>query len=104
MTVNAFVMLQKLSISNNCCSLIKLPIHQIILKKKYLGFHKNIKQQPFSTLITNDSVILICNNILQYYYFSIFDQINAALVSIRDFFQKHFKIFTEHKLTVVYTV
>ncbi len=34
-------------------------------------------------------VILNCNNILQYFCF---DQINAALVSIRGFFQKHTKL------------
>ncbi len=33
------------------------------------------------------TVILNCNNISQFYY--IFDQINAALMSIRDLFQKH---------------
>ncbi len=32
---------------------------------------------------------LHCNNISQYYSFAIFDQINAALVRTRDFFQKH---------------
>ncbi len=32
------------------------------------------------------------HNISQYYcFYCIFDQINAALVSIRDFFQKHYK-------------
>ncbi len=33
--------------------------------------------------------ILNCNNILQYcWFYCIFDQINAALVNIRDFFKK----------------
>ncbi len=37
--------------------------------------------------------ILNCNNISQYTFFLLyFDQINAALVSRRDFFQKHLKI------------
>jgi len=36
------------------------------------------------------SVILNCNNILQLLLFLLyFDQINAALVNIRDFFKKH---------------
>ncbi len=35
--------------------------------------------------------MLSCNNISQYYFFLLyFDQVNAALVSIRDFFQKQF--------------
>jgi len=40
-------------------------------------------EQTFKTVILN------CNNILVFY--SIFDPINAALVFIRDFFQKHSK-------------
>ncbi len=36
-----------------------------------------------------DIEILNCINISQYYsFYSIFNQVNAALVSIRDFFQK----------------
>ncbi len=34
-------------------------------------------------------IILKWNNNSQYYYFTVFHHINAALVSIRDFFQKH---------------
>ncbi len=37
-------------------------------------------------------MILNCNNISQYYsFYCIFDQINAALVCIRNLFQKHLK-------------
>ena len=46
-----------------------------------------------SALITGYKIyldILNCNNILQYYsFFCIFNQTNAGLMSIRDFFQKH---------------
>ncbi len=36
--------------------------------------------------------ILNCNNVLQYcWFYCIFDQINAALVNIRDFFKKNIK-------------
>ncbi len=36
--------------------------------------------------------MLSCNNISQYYIYILlyFDQVNAALVSIRDFFQNQF--------------
>ncbi len=36
-----------------------------------------------------ETIILYCNNILQdyWFFFSIFDQINAALMSIRHFFK-----------------
>ncbi len=40
-----------------------------------------------------------CNNILQYCcFYCIFDQINAALVSIRGVFRKHYKKCTDPKL------
>ncbi len=51
-----------------------------------------------SALITGINYILndknsSCNNFSQYYsFYCILDQINAALVNIRDFFQKTFKI------------
>ncbi len=36
-----------------------------------------------------ETIVLYCNNILQYYiFFRIFVQINAALMTIRDFFKK----------------
>ncbi len=40
----------------------------------------------------NRKQLLSCNNISQYYFFFLlyFDQVNAALVSIREFFQKQF--------------
>ncbi len=48
------------------------------------GHHSN----TFSKYIKKNTVILNSSNILQYYFFyCIFDQINAAFVSIRDFFQ-----------------
>ncbi len=49
------------------------------------------------------TVILNCNNISQYYYFTVFFfLINAALVSIRDF-QNHYKILpTPNFWTVLY--
>ncbi len=43
-------------------------------------------------ILKKKTAILNCNNISQYYrFFCIFDQINAALVIRRDFFQKHLK-------------
>ncbi len=44
-------------------------------------------------------VILNCNNILQYYSFTVFfDLINAGLVSMRDLFLKTLKHLTNAKL------
>ncbi len=72
----------------------------------YVGFPKDIMcQRKFSFAIAlmnyilkhitmNKTVIYNCNKMSQYYNFhSISDQINSALVSIRDFFQKHKKCF-----------
>lgn len=40
--------------------------------------------------VNNRKVILICNPFSHYYsFYCIFDGMNAALASIRDFFQKH---------------
>ncbi len=35
------------------------------------------------------TVILNCNTISKYYFYLIFDQINAALVSLRDLLQEY---------------
>ncbi len=47
-------MLQKFSILNKCCS-FELSIDQRILKKKYNGFHKNIKQQKQTQIKNNNN-------------------------------------------------
>ncbi len=48
--------------------------------------HKN---KWYFKIYKQKMIILNCNNISQYYcFYCIFDQINAAVVSIRDF-QKH---------------
>jgi len=45
----------------------------------------------FSNILKKD-VILNCNHFSQYYcFYCMFDQINAALASVRYFFQKHKK-------------
>jgi len=46
-TVNRFIMIQMIIISNKCCS-FELSIHQRILKKMHHSFHKNWAAQPFN--------------------------------------------------------
>ncbi len=59
-------------------------------------YHMNISH---FTIYSNRKAILNCNNISQYYsFYCIFSQINAALVSRRDFFEKHKKNSTDLKL------
>ncbi len=114
-TVKTFIMLQNISISNKCCS-FELSVQLWILKNKtYPGFHKNMQQHNgFLHWAENQHIIMIsedhvtlktgvmmlknqfrsqiflnCNNISKFY--CIFDQINSALVSNRDVFQKSFK-------------
>ena len=46
----------------------------------------------FKVFKKQKTIILNCNNISQYYcFFCIYYEINAALMSIRDFVQKHEK-------------
>ncbi len=55
----------------------------------FLTFYssKNPEEKYIKYILKQKTVILNCNNISQYYcFYCIFDQINVALVSIRDFF------------------
>ncbi len=125
--IKTLIMLQKISISDKCCS-SEHSVHQRNLKKFYSAVFNiiiiiNVFEQQISILewflkdhvtlktevmmlkiqfwnqrnklhfkiYSNRNVISNSKNISQYYCFCcILDQINAALVSWRDFFKKHY--------------
>ncbi len=66
MTIKTFITLQKISISNKCCS-FELSIHLWILKNKmYHSFHKNIVL--FSTLIIIRNVSWAANQHIRWFW------------------------------------
>ncbi len=65
----------------------------VMMLKIQLCHHRNKLHLKYIYLMENSSFILNCNNISQYcYFYHMFDQTNAALVSIIDFFQKYLNI------------